>query len=941
LKATKLFIFLLTNVCSLTLNAQKTDSIAPPNAAQKPRPNAPQYSLPDSLRQKLATTDDTLGLKTGKKEQRYDSLNVVVYSKDSLDAPVDYGATDSIFFDNANNIIHLYGAAYVNYNNLKLTAAYIAINTKENIATAEPRTDTTGKMIGIPNFKDGTQDISMKKLGYNFKTRKGVAYDVKTTQNDIFIHGGKSKFVSSRDSTAKGKGDDIAYSSNAIFTTCSADHPHFGIVSSKQKVIPNKLIVIGPSKLVIGDIPTPLVLPFGFFPLKQGKRTGLIFPQDYEYSPQWGFGFRNIGWYFPLADNYDMTVSGDIYVRGTFGVRVSGRYQNTYKNSGNLELGFNRNITEDAQANISAVPSWSIRWSHSQDQRANPNFTFNGSVNMQGSKADDPLRANYQSVTRNDFRSATQSQLGSSISFTQTFPGRPFSLSGSVQHSQNVATRDFQLTAPSLNFTAQTIFPFKQTKRVGEEKWYEKVAFQYNSNLDYRIQTKDSLLFTPKMMENAQFGFKQVMSSNVNFNLFKYFNFSPSVNYTNTVYLQQTQLNFNPDKVLIRYDTSRNPLDTTRKVITPVVIQNGKLDTTLNKGLFGVHQFNVGASLTTRIFGTVQFRKGLIRGIRHQMQPSIGFNYSPDYRRYEDSVYLSGNDRFRTIYNRYRDAIYGAPSGGKSAAITYSLTNLFELKTFKRSDSTFKKIKLLENVNLNGSYNMIADSFKFSDIAISTGTNFFKGMTTLGLNALYSPYGRLANGLKSRELALVENGRLLNFLNANISLNTSISIGEIANLLRGDGLDGQKNNDSNSSSNSNSQTNNPNNRQKQGVQNGEKFIDWFTNFRLSHQFSVNFDNNFGQRDTVLYQNAIYTQGDIKITKKWNLRVGNIGYDFVQKRMTYPDFGFFRDLHCWEMGVNWQPQRGTYSFYLRVKPGTLDFIKVPYNQNVGDSQFRRF
>jgi hypothetical protein len=608
---------------------------------------------------------------------------------------------------------------------------------------------------------------------------------------------------------------------------------------------------------------------------------------------------------------------------------------NTYKNSGNLELGYTRNISEDAFANITAVPSWSVRWSHNQDQRANPTFQWGGSVNMQGSKSPDPVRANYQSITQNDFRSATNSQLGSSIQFTKTFPGKPISLSGSFIHSQNVATRDFEVQAPNLDFTLQTIFPFKKKKRVGDEKWYEKVAFQYSSSLQNRIRTKDSLLFTERMWDNSQFGVRHNLSTNVNFNLFKFLNFSPSVSYQEFWYLKEQQLSFNPNYRETRVDTIPDPADTTLKIIREVVTRSGKVDTTFANGFYRVNQFNIGASVNTRIFGTVQFKRGFLRGLRHQIQPNIGFNYSPSYRRYQDSVLTSSESRFRTIYNRYQDAIYGAPSGGRQAAITFGLTNLFEAKVFKRSDSTFKKVKLLENVNISGNYNLAADSFRFSDIAMSTGTNFFKGLTTLGVNALFSPYGRLENGLKSQETALVQNGKLLNFLNANISLNTSISIGQIYDMLTGKDLDG----DVAAKTSPNQAPQRANDRQA-AAQN-DALIDWFRNFRLSHQFSVNFDKNFGARDTVLFQNSIYTSGDIKITKKWNVRVGNIGYDFVQKRLTYPDFGFFRDLHCWEMGCSWQPDRGTYTFYLRVKPGTLDFIKVPYNQNVGDSRFRSF
>ena len=241
---------------------------------------------------------------------------------------------------------------------------------------------------------------------------------------------------------------------------------------------------------MIGDIPTPIMLPFAAFPLKQGKKTGLIFPKDYEYSPTWGFGLKNMGWYFPLSDNYDLTLQGDLYIRGTWGIRANSRYVKKYRYQGSFELGYASTIKENEKSVLSRDPSWNIRWSHSKDSRVNPTLSWNASLNMSGSKSNDPLRSNYNSVTRNDFASATTSQQSSSISFTKTFPGKPYSLSGSMQQSQNTVTRDVTMTLPNLDFTMQTLFPFKQKERVGAERWYEKIALQYNSSLQIRLKPK-------------------------------------------------------------------------------------------------------------------------------------------------------------------------------------------------------------------------------------------------------------------------------------------------------------------------------------------------------------------------------------------------------------------------------------------------------------------
>ncbi len=875
-----------------------------------------RFGRPDTIPlSKEVAKGAVLTLKDTAKSQLDSVTKAVVYSKDSMDAPVDYGGRDSIYFDNKNNLVHLYGQAFVKYRNLDLTANYIVIDIKNSIAIAEPYPDSSGEMKGFPHFKDGTQDLDLKKLKYNFKTSKGIAYDVVTKQTDMFIHGGVSKFVSSKgDTTRKG---DVVYSTKAIFTTCSADHPHFGIISNKQKLLPGRLIVVGPSQVMIGDIPTPLVLPFAAFPLSKGKSTGLIFPQEYQYSDLWGYGLNDIGWYFPISDNVDMKLQGDIYIRGRFSLKASGNYVKKYKNSGSFLLGYTSNLTEVGDQ-IIRDPSWKISWNHSKDQRSNPTFNFGASLNLSFSKSKSNL--SYDNINRNSYQSATSSQLNSNINFTKAFPGRPFTLTGGISHSQNTVTRDFSMSLPNLDLQVQTLFPFKKKQRVGEEKFYEKIAFQYSASLRNEIQTKDSLVGTSRMFDNSRFGIQHKIGSNVNFNFLKYFNFSPSVNFTQSLYLKQTNLTFDPRNSLYRYDTTYNPLNRSDFKIDSVVTRSGKIDTSNNKGVFAINQLSMGASITTRLFGSLQFKNGFIRGVRHSMTPTVGFSYSPSYNRYQDSVQYSVNPRQFEIYNRYQNAVFGAPSNsGVQASLNYGLTNLFEAKLFKRRDSTFRKVKLFENVQVNGNYNFAADSFRFSDISVSTGTNLFNGLTSLSLSSLYSPYGRLKNGLRSRQFAVKENGRVLNFLNANISLQTALSIGQIRDIINGKDLK------------------NPPPKAKAAE---ESLVDIIADFRINHQFNINFDKNFGHRDTVIFNNTLSTSGNINLTKKWQFTVGNIGYDFAQKQLTYPDLGFRRDLHCWEMGVNWQPVRGTYAFYLRVKPGTLDFLKIPYSRTYGDAQFRR-
>lgn len=208
----------------------------------------------------------------------WDEVNL---SDDSPDKQIDYSAEDSMFFDLKNKQIHLFGEAKVIYGDVNLTANYILIDWGDNTMTAEGKRLTRGGWLGKPAFKQGDQDVSASRLKYNFKTYKGIIYDVQTMQEGMNVVGTKGKFFGAGDDTTK---VNVIYNKNAIFSTCNLEHPHFGIRSNKQKLVQDKVAIVGPSNVEIGGIPTPLWLPFGFFPITQGLRSGLIFPRDYEFS---------------------------------------------------------------------------------------------------------------------------------------------------------------------------------------------------------------------------------------------------------------------------------------------------------------------------------------------------------------------------------------------------------------------------------------------------------------------------------------------------------------------------------------------------------------------------------------------------------------------------------------------------------------------------------
>ncbi|MFK7934123.1 MAG: putative LPS assembly protein LptD [Saprospiraceae bacterium] len=899
-------------------------------------------------------------------------------SKDSLDKPLTYSARDSMIYDIKNKTIYLFGNASIEYDDIVMTAGYVEFDYGNNMVTAEAARDAAGRKFGIPEFKQGEQQFTAGKLRFNFKNKKGIIYDVTTQQSDLFIRGGKSKFVGATETDTTSQ--NVIYSSDAIFTTCNHPQPHYGIRSRKQKVVPDKVVVVGPSNIELAGIPTPLWLPFGFFPLNTPgqQRHGLIFPRDFEYSDQWGYGIRNLGYYFPINEYYDLSVTGDIYLKGTWGLNVSTQFRKRYKYNGNVAVGYARRRTEDGLGNISFNPSFFLRTTLNQDNRAHPAIRIGGNVNIQGN--------NFQNVNQNDAQSVLQNQLSSNLSFTHTFPGKPYNLSIGLNHSQNTRTREVRISLPNVNFQVQTFQPFKifKDKDNPEKKWYENINMTYRGEIQNRFVTTDTTFFSQETLDAMQVGARHRAEMNTSFKVLKYFNLNPSVRYEETWHFKSQELTFDPAAV-ISVDTTEDA--TGEPIVTRDTIGFGSLDTLSQWGFNPVRQFTTSLSLNTQLFGTLRFKGDKLKGIRHVLKPSFSFNYTPNYVNpspefagYAADYSPAQNDYFGYIptttqdtllkrYSLYDGNIYsGPPTSGKQMSIGYSFTNIFEAKYWSKKDSTDKKLKLFDNVYVRGNYNFARDTLRFSETSVSGTTRLFKGLSTLTLNAAFDPYSGVKNSTgtaltRINRFYFEDTGKILRFVDASLRLGTTIRISEIKRRIeqartRRDEREGNQTDPDDLTLDKGADVGGilpeerpqPRGAERRPATDSEEanqdpnalndgLLDLFDRFTFSHNLVLNLERLPSGKDTLTIQtNSLSMNGNLQLTPKWSVRVGNFGYDFKNKRLTYPDFGVSRNLHCWQLSFNFQPVRNTYSMTLQVAPGSsLDFLKIPYQRNNQDGQ----
>ncbi len=835
-------------------------------------------------------------------------------SDDAIDSEITYGSVGRKKIDLANKEVHLWDKAYVNYENIKVTADYIVFNFETNIVTATATFDSHGHLLSKATFSEGDQNFQYNSFKYNFKTEKGIVYQGVTKEGELFVHGGFTKLVTGKDSVA----NDVLYNRDAIITSCNLDHPHFGIRSNKIKVIPNKLAIIGPSWLEIADVPTPLWLPFGFFPISAGKSSGLILPNNYDFSQAWGFGLQNIGYYFPINDYMDLRLTGDIYLRGSWALNADFKYNKRYKYSGGLLASRTSRRQENLNtADFDRNVSYRFTWSHRQDPKAHPYRTFNTSVNI--------LTDGYNNQNRTDAFARTQDNISSSVSYGYQFGESAWSLTGGANLTQSLSAGTVDIDAPNLKINLRQVYPFKRKQRIGKEKWYEKIGLTYSSEFRNRLSATDSTFYLSETWQDARYGVEHKASSNASFKFLKYFSFNPSANYSETWFFREIN---RVNDGIITFDTTTTNVNGEEIMLIDSTF--GTVIESVENSFLPFRTGSIGGGVSTKLFWTETSTSGFLRGFRHTVTPNLTFSYSPDsqtpYEKMVDNDFRVGVDDVETYFSIPR-TVFSASPRQEALGFNLNVQNIVEFKYYSKRDSMSKIFKLT-NFTFNTGYNFVKDDFKLTNPSLTGRGNYFQNRMTVNYGFSIDPY-QIENGQSIDRFVWQDGFALPAIDDFFLRTTTSLRFSEIRGWFS---KDKEKIKQKSNSDNTGPTT----------------FSSLFDNFSVQYKLDYRYTNSNGVVTTNgITANTINIRGNLQVTDNWAINLGNFGYDFQNKGYSYPDFGFTRNLHCWRMTFSWQPRGGvgftqgntsTFNFFIGVNGGTLDFLKYNYNRNNFDTLF---
>ncbi|TSJ39460.1 LPS-assembly protein LptD [Mucilaginibacter corticis] len=893
-------IILMVNIIAFahkgraTINKRVSDTIIPIDSAKYPK----LYNKGKKSKVSSARKNDTSRLvianDTTKKGVAADTTEI----KD---------IADSSYNDVKTEISYRIGNARVTYGDFELDADYIRIDRKNHLIYASGRRDPkTGRYIGRPISKQGKDSpLTSDSLLFNYETKKGLVHNVFTEQDGNYISHGQAKKLNE---------DEVAYH-NIIFSACDkpskGEDPDYGIVITRG-IGEKTHIISGPAYLEIEGIPIPIGIPFGFFPKPNTRSSGVLLPTFGE-DATYGFFLRDFGYYLGFGDYADLTNLGTYYSNGSYEVSSSLDYMKRYKYNGNLTLSYsshNNGLPGDP-----AAKDFHINWQHSQNPNASPGSTFSASVNAGTSSY---FQNNGASLGYN-LQQLTQNALRSSIAYSRTWDGTPFNLTTSISHSQDLTAKTVSLELPNINFSMSSINPFDSKDRVGEQKWYQKITLSYNMTATNKINNvPETELFTSETLtKRMQNGIQHQIPVGLSFNVLKYFQFNVNANYTDRWYFQ----------------TIREHYARADSLVTDTV-----------PGFRRVGNYNLGAGLSTKIYGMVTFKNSKLMAIRHIITPSIGFSYSPDYssldRSYNQLIVSNATVPYPVVYQRYsifNNSVYGGPASGRQAGISFNIDNNLEAKLRPKSTDTSQtpsKIQLLQSLSLSSFYNFAADSFKLQPISFSGHTSVLHDKVNISFNGVLNPYvtyirdsisnGQITTYARQINRYTWQDGKLPKLTQFGFSVSGSLNPASFhPSTNNNNNLPGYNPNMPNTLANATDAQ-----RQSLALLNSDPYA--YVDFNIPWNLVINYNFSFSDayfRST--RSNTVMLSGDFSLTPKWKVQF-NTNYDLVARQISSAtSFAIYRDLHCWDLSVNWVPfgYYKSYNVTLKVKSAILQALKL--------------
>ena len=809
-------------------------------------------------------------------------------SPDAVDQLVKYKARDSVAMDLSSRRAFLYSDGKIDYGEMILEADRIEVDFGKQTLHAYGTTDTAGEAVGRPFFKQDEDEYHADTITYNYNSQKGIIQSVITQEGEGYLHGKKVKKLN----------DSVMYLSGGSYTTCNYAHPHFAINFTKSKLITGDKIVTGPAWITVEDAPTPIAVPFAFFPITHDRASGLIIP-SYGWMNYRGYYLKDGGYYWAINDNVDLSLLGEIYTNLSWAGEVKSNYYRRYRYKGLFDMRLGRTFTgiRGDPNTFNAYSDFKLTWQHDQDAKANPYSRFSANVNLQS------RNYNKNTTNRQDYFNSTTT---SSISYNAKL-GSYLNLAATARESYNAQTGVMNIKLPSITLSSVTIYPLRRKKPVGGYRWYENISLSYVMNAEDNITAQDSDLFKQVTIDRMQYGIQHSIPLSSTVKVLKYFSWTNSITYHERWHWSTINKN---------YDTATGALT---------------IDTV--RGFRSNRDFSFTSNLSTRVYGMFQFKHGPLKALRHVINPSVGFNFRPDFGAAHLGYWKEYTDNTGYVhrYSIFEQSLYGGPPDGRSGQLRVSIGNNLEVKVQNPFDTAaeVKKVTLIENLTFGGSYDLAKDSLNFSNLSVTGRTTLFRSVV-INYSGSFCPYVIDSIGNMHNRFLWKEERKLFRTQNSTWSAQLSLNLNNNTFKADGEKSKGQP---------VYSLLQTPYNYSPTMLMGG--YVDFSVPWNISVSYSFSHVSSYVARERNLKSETIQSislSGNLSLTPNWKLAM-TTGYDFVNHGMSYTTIDIYRDLHCWEMRFSWVPfgYYRSWSFQINIKADALRDVKYEKRESYLENQ----
>ncbi len=813
-----------------------------------------------------------------------DSLSIIdslrQKSANDIDAIVFAKAKDSLKFDVKNKEMYLYGEGDIKYKTTQLKSGNIKVNFETSELEAIGRKDTsdslTSKFIETPVLVEASDTYEGTSIKYNFKTQQGFISLAKNSSDNKTYTGSKVKKMDKK----------TFFIADGKFTTCDADTPHYYFGADKMKIMQGDKIIARWIFMYIGGVPIPIPLPWGVFPNKTGRASGIIVP-TYGHNATQGWYLRNMGYYYAINDYSDLALTGDYYFKGGYGLRGRFRYKKRYDFNGSINGGFSTRVTnEESDPDYSETFNWNINVAH--NQVLSPTMQLDVRLRF--------MSGGYLKDNSPNLRDLVTQDITSNATFTKRWEGSGVNLTVNYNRTQNLETGNITEDLPNVSFSKSRVYPFRKKRGSSKNKsWYEYIGYNYsgrfkNNRKKYNGETTihGGLAHTFAVSASPKFG---------------HFSLSPSLTVNSNWYNKRQVKKF------------ESVLDTLGRDSLYLTSYDINQFNTVSK-------FNFSLSTSTKIYGMAQPQMLGIAAFRHTFEPRLSYSYHPDFSEERWGYYDYYRDTTGQIirYDKFGNQIFGGAGSGESQRLSLSLGNIFEMKTIKNPTDTTsesKKIRLL-NMSISSGYNFVADSLNFDDVRVSFNTQIGRMLNIQG-SSVFTPY-EYRNGRTINQF-LASNGKpFLSMTSFNVNFSSSLSA-----ELFGSKKEKKEEEDTEDEFMKND---------KDSDDLIELYRDDEPNLDIPWNLNLTYNYNYTNRGVVKVRSNLGADLSFSLTKKWKFTMRG-SYDVTNKEFNAPQVTIYRELHEWEANLVWRPigrYRG-FRFEIRLKAPEFRDIKLTKSKEI--------